>query len=432
MTKKLVLILLAVCAVLCLTGCQTENYNNFTPVSMPSDLTVESNGGVVVRVGEYTYFMNGYSSNSSSNFYNEVVTGAICRIKTEDIDKLNDEDFTDAHKQALYEIVVPKLIYQANSYSSGLYVKGDRIYFTTPNIEKDNTGTAKTSELVIMSAKLDGSNVKIHHTIAANTMAVNYIETNNTIYAVYVYENVIKCVNLNTNEVTEAGEDIAASYTDGTTVYALQTVYYTNVSGDEVEDKFNRICTFTPGGEFTVVLSGDTEVEGVNDIKYTLTRAADGKLFYTATGSNEAYAGTFVLENGTARRLTEASNLTYYHYKNGIVLLSDSWVVYAWYEDGTLCTEKLLYTSSFTPYKIIGDVLYYTSSSILYKVDLSEGDLNRTATALNSTTMTSSNFTYDIIGDEIFFIGSSDSLLRRAVINEDGEIVETLINLTED
>lgn len=430
MTKKVVFILLAVCLLATFMACNGENYNSFTPVSMPSNSTVSSNGGLVVIVGEYTYFINGYSAATADNTYNNVVTGAICRIKTSDIEKLNDDELTDNAKQDLYEIVVPKIVYQANSAASGLYVKGERIYFTTPNVEKDNSGAVKNSELVIMSAKLDGSDVKIHHTASANTMAVNFLENDGNLYAAYLLDSKLQCVNITENKaVEEIADDISSVYVSENTIFALQTVNYKNAQGDETAENFNRICSYKPGEELTTILSGDTAVEGMDDIVYTLYRAVDGKLYFTATGASKAYAGVFVYENGSVRRLLETSEASFYNYENGLLVLKSNFVTYVSYNANELVSEKLLYTTTWVPFKVIGSIHYYTANSILYKVDFAEGDINREATALNSTTMTNTNFTYDIIGDEVYFIGSSDSLLYRATINEDGEIVQTLINV---
>ena len=86
-TQKFISVLAAatmLASTLAVSACGT-NYSLDTPLSMPTETTVDSNGGFAVEVGEYVYFINGAESYTATNTYGDVVKGSLMRIKKADL-----------------------------------------------------------------------------------------------------------------------------------------------------------------------------------------------------------------------------------------------------------------------------------------------------------------------------------------------------------
>lgn len=424
MTKKTILIVIAlVLMTTVLAACPSENTGSFKPVEMPAKSTIADNGGVAVVYGEYTYFVNGSSDAASDNTYNKVVTGAVCRVKTEEI---GSED-------AVFEIVVPKIFYKGNADSTGLFASGDRIYFTTPGVEKNNNGEFKSGELSIISAKVTGEDVKIHVTISSNTAPVFFFEKNGTVSAVYYVDSKLYSVDLSTNKPVVVAENVTAVKADSEAVYALQKLTYKDSKDKEQTRKYNDVLKYVVGDkEATAVLKGAAADNSHSvDITYTLVRVDAGKLYYTAASTNVGFAGTFVFD-GKEKRLSANAQSSFLPYKDGILMLNDSFVCYVVYDEatGAVSSEKLIYTSSFTPVKVDGDVVYYTNSNKLYKAVIEEGKIAEPV-ALTSSSMSDTNLSFDIIGDSVFFIESSGKKMTRAILGEKDKIEETTLQYTK-
>ena len=80
------------------------------PTEVPTGDPV-SNGGFVVKVGEYVYFINGAEANTADNTYGTPVRGSLMRIKEADVKA----------KKNTAETVIPSLMVAGN-HKAGLYV----------------------------------------------------------------------------------------------------------------------------------------------------------------------------------------------------------------------------------------------------------------------------------------------------------------------
>ena len=418
MKRKALLIILAALMLLTLCACPAENYNSFEPVTMPNGSEIVGNGGTVVQYGEYTYFVNGSATATADNTYNEVVTGAICRILTSDIDVLVE----DNEAEVKIELVVPKAYYQPTKDSTGLYIKGDRIYFTTPGVEKNNNGEIISGQLSVISAKVDGSDVKTHLTIKVNDASVYFFETASSLYCMYLEEEAVYNVDLLTsNKPTELAKNITGVNADGTTLYATQKIKYTDYQGDEAVRDYNDVLKITPDGNVSTVLKGAKAENSENlDLLYTLVDVIDGKLYYTAAYEPVAFTGTFCYNGTESVRLAENAYTALVPYENGILIHDGGFIRYL--ANGV--STKMVYVSGATSFRFIGDTLYFVNSNILYKAEL-DADKPVEATKLHTTSMTVSNLDFDVIGENVFFLGSDGLFV--ANFNDDEEIVETKI-----
>lgn len=180
-------------------GC--SNYKGSTLTGDTSG-AVTSNGGFLVQKGNYIYFVNGVASNEGNNTYGVPVKGSIMRISSADF---------AAGKYAKAEIVVPQIAYAGN-YNAGIYVYGDRVYYSTPSTAKDTDGNIQNNNIEFKSAPLNGSSAMRNSYLRTSEMTLEYryVEVDNTVYLIYatkedyfdtgVTTSNIHSINLSTNK----------------------------------------------------------------------------------------------------------------------------------------------------------------------------------------------------------------------------------------
>lgn len=186
----------------------------FTPLGNIPEGEIESNGGFVVKKGDYYYFINGVESYTSDNTYGNVVKGALMRVSESNLSKGEGA-----------EVVVPSLMV-AGDYSAGLFIYGDRVYYATPNNVKNLSGTVENEYLDFKSAKLDGSDVRNYFRVADNSTVYRYVEEKDTVYLVYEDDNDLYSYNTASAKDTLLAESVGG--------YVLNTgdktdpyIYYT-------------------------------------------------------------------------------------------------------------------------------------------------------------------------------------------------------------
>ena len=130
-------------------------------LEMPAnDAKVYGNGGTVVQKGDYVYFANAYTGYSSlsdnvSNKKGESGLYSLYRVKVSDTNGTLDLDEQGNVKNA--EVVVEKVV--GFEYSN-LYIVGDYLYFSSPNMHKTSANEHKFELISIFRVKLDGSGLK--------------------------------------------------------------------------------------------------------------------------------------------------------------------------------------------------------------------------------------------------------------------------------
>ena len=169
MSKKFLAVLaLAAASLFAFVGCSGEDYSFTALENNPSaDAEVRSNGGVYVEKGDYSYFINGAQDGTGNNTFGTEHKGALVRCLTADLTKSDRK----------VEVVVPKILYAGDVNSSGFYIFGDTIYYTTPNSTKDASGNVQYTKLDFMSVNLDGTGTKLIATMEDNTKAFQFVQT---------------------------------------------------------------------------------------------------------------------------------------------------------------------------------------------------------------------------------------------------------------
>lgn len=418
---------------------------------LPAKSEVSSNGGVAVEYGDYIYYVNGYvSSYTGSNKYEgDVALGNIVRISKADLDAIvaiNDEDTTTSQKtekisQQIYEkaqLVVPKVVYSGNTTDTtvtGIFIFGDKLYYTTPNDELAANGSVKYSELCIYSADLDGRNNTKLFTMTSNSLVMSMMENQSKVYAMYVETTATDTVKagLYAVELT-ADKPEAKLVSEGATSVSFDSLtlsaYYLNGDGS--------ICSYTAGDEQETVL-----VEKTKDstMTYTIASNNNGYVYFKQVDSTNTSLkyGLLAIKKGMEKAVSvfaDESKTGIYGYGEGVVLadkLAESALdVYQLvYTSGA--AETILYvipessqSSAITINKIEGDTLYYTVDSKLYSLDLKkviesetpagEDDITFVAYSVAST---SGWAQYDVVGEYVFsFSGDNVQAVKYNADNE--------------
>lgn len=292
-TSILLVLLLGVCL---LAGCSS--------LEMPNGFNnVVSNGGFVVGAGDYMFFANGYKSYSSltekSDNDGDVGAYSLNRTKIDrtasnrkwfDIEKDEDEN-------AKIDLVAQKITaYQ----SANIYVVGEYIYFTSPNVHKSDKNEYEFNLSSLFRVRLDGTGLcEFYTTVSSN--AKFYLTGNEkqqlliyddeTIKAVDVYKGETKVKTVLTTDVKVASVQFP-SETGGEVAYLYFTVNRTT-SG------FNGNLLY----RFSVETGEAKEVKNVVGSNETITLLdyKNGVLFYSITNGNNdgIYSNSTGFASGT-------------------------------------------------------------------------------------------------------------------------------------
>lgn len=161
-----------VCGAASLAACGYQ----FTPLEQAPEAaaSVDSNGGFVVKKGDYIYFINGVETYTSDNTYGTPEKGALMRIKEADVKAGKNNS----------EIVVPSLMVSGDT-EAGIFIYGDRVYYATPENRRNASGAIDNATLDFKSAKLDGSDIQSYFYVSDNSTKFRYVEVDGTVYLLY-------------------------------------------------------------------------------------------------------------------------------------------------------------------------------------------------------------------------------------------------------
>ena len=303
MKKKIIISFLAIC--LCvislfgLVGCKT-------PLNMPNSLSVTSNGGAVVRVGDYIYFTNGFVKTADLKYGDNrknITQGAIYRVKVE-INKALEYDDKGNMKGA------EKIADNIGGFSSlNLFVYDEYLYYSTPLSTPDKQGNGQFGRTVIKQIKLNGESDRDIYTTNSSspiTWAV-YKLGGQVVVGVLDGENLVS-INVTTNKSNTLAQKVSsvvfpkvqeynpASSTSNLTA-GEQAVYYTRT-----DDAINGNAIYKANLK-TLEGNDNPQINANNGSEYKVvdykTDGLLGKLYYTVTEQGSTnYFGTTVNENG--------------------------------------------------------------------------------------------------------------------------------------
>ena len=413
--KSLILLVAALmCVAVFLAACSEKP---FTPVTKPTAGKIDSNGGIAVVYGEWIYYVNGYVSDvNADNTYADVSkaprVGSVVRIKADklaEILAINDDDtLTSAKKsekiaQAVRdsaETVVPKIYYTANTTNAelnGLYIFGERLYILTPNEKLTANGDKQTSQSVLMSFALDGSDMQRHFTFANNTIQLWLNETaDKKVVATYLDGSELHVLSLGADEKSTVNTPIKNS--DGETDSISSVKYDAAKECLFFLDGDGSICKLALGSTEKEIIVDNSVAEGEDEstVTYAISSVNNGFVYFTMSDSNNVidsgklyFVNTSGTKNSDGKYVQEEAldtkNFTVYGWNGKNVVYTGSstssngnytgygiWIVTS--QDGKERTNVLLpgwSKDSITINKIVGDTLFFTAGGVTYTKNLS-------------------------------------------------------------
>ncbi len=400
--NKAIVIIAAVCLCLVFVLSACTSTSTFKAVATEAG-EVSGNGGSAVRYGKYIFYVNGYQSDATAaNTYdNTIRVGQIVRIAVSDLEEAIEKTKQNNKSSSVISseisafiaekatVVVPNFYYSNNTTETGLngiYIFDGRLYYTTPNDELTAGGEKLTSQLVLKSVKLDGTEATAtrHHVFTSNSTQIMLSLVGNDVYATYTADSKLYSLKLDGSEAVELkiGEDEAK----------LSNIKYDkdengNYIGIFATDESGSICHYTVGEKAIVkYVTIDKTAEGhkndsltvssVNNgyVYYTKTidSVSDGKVYYTnkavEDGKDVVFCNTSIsgsYGNGISKIYVDSKadgNVTYYNiYVNDNVDMK---------EDGKralLVAEENV--KSITIDRVVGKYVYYTADGVNYVID---------------------------------------------------------------
>lgn len=391
-----------------------------------SDATVESNGGYVVKQGNFVYFINGYVGESADNTWGAATKQGIVRAEIKD-GKVDPKSA---------KLVVPKSVYNSSNVG-GIAIHGEWIYYTSVNTDKDKSGTASTVNTDFMRTKTDGSVTQLIGTIG--TRSAKYIFTKSRV--LYYTNNTIGFIDFSkmNDKATDKGKGavkgtLAENVENVVWDYATDSIFYVQTAPSEDSYKnYNNLCTIKADGSGQKVLATQTTfvaegVDPVNDqlnvFKYNILNLyvesdGDCTLYYTKShtfSSNSVPDGLFMAKasnvKGTEKNLNTIASTTLVPlgYAEG-ALAYNSISVYCWYNGVEKENPVQVTTTSQTIWKVDQQkgIVYFTASSSASSISkISYREAKDNATVIMEEGIKTDWLVLDFIGDDFYFFASKD------------------------
>lgn len=464
----ILLVALLVCAIFVLTACNTPNV--FKPVTKPDPAEAQGNGGIAVRYGDWIYYVNGYQSSAtaSNSYTNDIRTGAIVRIRVADLEKIikiNEADASDTLKKDAIkrvvagkadtveteslksvvsgingaELVVPNFYYTGNTSSTalnGLYIFNNRIYITTPNNEMDPNGNLLTSQLVLMSYALDGSDAQRHFVFTSNAPQLKLSQSGSDVLATYVLGENLCFFKVGDSEPTTVVEKISSATFSGDYIYFL--------------DENGSICQYQIGQTAHKVL---IEKKADDDNTTYAIKSANGEYVYYTVTDKSSQASGLQLFYATANEGSASDHKvaldtiptgSYFGWGDKVVyttsVTEESVTMYGIWVAGQNGTDKKVILNPaendnvITFNKLEGDTLYYTVSNVSYSLDLAKKTADSSTPAVayaHSLSNTATGWSVpEVLGDYAFSLAAGSVSVVKFDAETKTNSASTAITLT--
>lgn len=420
-------ILVLVISIATLVACNP--YKNTAIGGGDATALVESNGGYIVKQGNYVYFVNGYVGADADATWGAATKQGIVRAEVK-------EDGTIDNSTS--KLLVPKSVYNS-SVNGGIAIFGEWVYYATPNVDKDKSGTASTTDTDFMRTKIDGSVTQLIGTIG--TRSSEYIFTSSRV--LYFTNNTVSYIDfsgMKTNKNIDNGQGA----TKGTLLENVASIawaygsnemfYVQNAPAEDSYKNYNNLCAINLDGTNQRTLATiDTfltegkksENDQLNVFKYTLAKMyveADGSstIYYTKTHNEASTAkpdGLFMAKaadvKASEKRLNHngSTTLVPLGYEEGALAYNKE-NKYCWYNGTETENPVLVSDASQTIWKVDKEkgIVYFSatsSASALYKISY-RGATDNITTVISEGIKTD-GFVLDFIGNDFFFFATNDN-----------------------
>jgi len=444
MTKKtLIITAILLAMIFVFVGCagETFKFDALTVETMDGELT--NNGGVSVAYKGYTYFINGnVGTYSDDNTFGKVTYGAICRVKTATLTDgtFNGRDLANEEYPEV-EVLAPKAVYTTasnNPETNGIFIYGDRIYYTTPSTTKDKEGAIQNTKLDIMSVKLDGTDTQRLYVVAGNSYDMMYAQKGQDVYAIFLNGEELYSVNLTASNPTETlvAEHVTGvkfAHEVGIAVFT-QTIPEEGHEDHDHEATYSSISVLVAGQEESEVLvdgSGETALE---EALLTLTKVTSTNVYFTVSTDNAGREGLYRVAL-TARNVSFEDNYADYKVFGSNVLAnaiiytangSENFVIYnevekhvQLFDVATQTVKNLFYITSAPTFVSVDSnkLIYIVSAQIKYfdmqQINDADFDGRYVADEDNVTISENSNavtwLSYDVYQDYMLYLSTTES-----------------------
>jgi hypothetical protein len=431
--RGIIIAVLVIATLATLTGCNNYKWDAVGSTSDRGD-TVEGNGTLAVKTGDYLYYVNGVADTSSltkadNKWGDASIKGNIIKSKI------------TANGLEYVGVVVPKLF--ASDYSdAGIYIYGEWLYYVTRSIKTDNTG-ALISAVEFMRTKLDGK--KTQSIAIVESTSCEFIFTESGL--IYAYDSDIHFVSYTDKKVGK--DEVKVEEYSGLLVSKEnQLMFYTKASKNTLVSA-NNIGVVLKDGTSKTVISEEaystaktyySDVENLYTLAMLKYDASENALYYTKTGTSKIEDISTVAykfdDNFTFNKDNEikyaTSALTSSIYllgtENGILDISSTTVkIYrkmtGEFED---LSKELTFSAEITPIKIDGNNMYCAMNSYFYFIegmfkdgDKKELDITAYAWKISDVTFGTTYGNPTMIGDDIYYVSADDSSYQYKVSVKD-------------
>ena len=368
---------LSVIAVLVLCVCFM--FSGCTPVlEMPTG-NIFSNGGSVVMVGDYVYYANtfvDYSSlESGDNTEKTTEHNAMYRLKTDDKGFVTRDD--DGEIQNV-EKVYAKI---AGFNMSNMFVVGNYLYFTSPNVHKDNSGSTKFDLTTLFRVKLNGTGLKEIYTTQTSQGKFFLVTEQNPYLLIFDDSKIIKIEikdNLSGKEVLI--EDVLDTVFP-TTYSDIDYIYYTKDISEE-----DKNVGLSGNYLYKLDLSTTQSVNVGKPSRETVTLVAyeNNVLYYKKLVDGEAlyYSNEFVGGfEATEQQLTVVGEVDGTDSISEFTPINNEHCVYKYDSKIMLDTDTnpLVSEDGATIELVYSDYIYYTTANGLYRINYKSREVQTVA-----------------------------------------------------
>lgn len=380
--KKRIIIAVAICLLavtmaLTLSGCA---YKHKAVKDGQPTANTESNNGMVVKQGDFIYFVNGIVKDTDikekkDNKYGKIIEGGIYRAKLDGSD---------------VKCIVPQVAYSANA-KGGLSIFGEYLYYTSPKVTTSKKGELVTTFLEYYRVKIDGTERDLIATI--DGMSTEYKFTDTGLF--YKTNNELHYVNNDSKNDKIIDEDIVEIFMPQTLTYSptagspSDVVLYTKSApeDDENAEKYNRMFVVDKNGESKEIapdlkdakrsikyaqLEGDRLV-----VYYEKSEYIHGNATSINRGLNACKLGAdYMFSKDNERRMTAENGGTYVYAPNSYdkgVFLSSGNELKIQYKNGTLLDKPYVWNFTFSVPTINtfdGNTIYFVKDSDLYSIEM--------------------------------------------------------------
>lgn len=410
-TTLLFMLLISFCFVL--SGCGGAN------LKLPQELSrVYSNGGFVVSAGNYMYFANAYKDNTTLTDGSQNKGSSVAQYSLKRIE-LNTENkwfniVKDEEENINYENVVNKI---AGYQVSNMFVVNEYLYFTTPNVHKNDQNNYELNLSTLFRIKLNGSDMKELYTTKAPTAEI-YLASTSEGKKILIYDDEkIGEINVGAKEtgVNFFVENVKSVVFPKQEEQEVTYVYYT--SDREDKDVFSGNILNKVN-----VVSGDTEeVAKVAGQTIKLIAQDYDRLFYIITKSNNESLGLFsndvadfdsqTLHLTATEGIVDGGDLLYIKCTDNDYDFEDCFVfmykdnLYLQLLSSTFDSQAIKLTEETTTIQFAsGSYVYYSTTSGIYRYSVlskQEQPISN-KTNINGTTM-------DFDGRWVYFFAKGDN-----------------------